>query len=108
MMYHTQLVKDASLGNMKINLTNNQFEWLADGSTFNDSNLALLKEHYVNGVELKALALEAGFSSPARIYTLVKRFEAHIQKKLEDKKVEISAVIHRTGEDKFYKFDVSK
>ncbi|MDX1696018.1 MAG: hypothetical protein R3208_19790 [Ketobacteraceae bacterium] len=107
MMYHTQLVKHASLGNMKINLTNKQFEWLAEGSTYNESNLALLRKHYVEGVELKTLAQEAGFSSPARIYTLVKRWETFIQKKLDEQNVEISAIMHRAGEERFLKFDVS-
>lgn len=107
MLYHTQLDDLSSLGNMRIKLTREQFEWLAEGSSNSQSNLELLAKHYIDGIELKELSIEAGFSSPARIYTLVKRFEAFVQKKLEDSSTEISAIIHPLGETRFSKFDIS-
>ena len=108
MLYHTSLNRPASLNNMKINLTNKQFKWLSEGLEYNATNLEILRKHYVEGSELKDLAKEAGFSSPARIYTLVKSFEANVKKRLTEHDVKMSVVMHPAKEKRFTKFDVSE
>ena len=91
---------------MKLRLTNEQFNWMSEGSAYSDDNLAILRQYYVDGKELKELSELAGFSSRARIYNLVKRFEAYVEKKLATQGFEMSVVIHQRGNDAFLSLDI--
>ncbi len=104
--YHSRFCGNTRLGYMKLRLTNDQFEWMREGATYSDDNLELLRRYYVDGMELKELSEEAGFSSRARIYNLVRRFEAFVEKKLKEKDCEMSVVIHRNGDESFLSFDI--
>ena len=94
---------------MNIKFDNKQFDFLIDGSAFNDTNRERLRSHYVNGVELKVIAEQAGFSSPSRVYTLIKQFESFVEKKILANDLSMITVI--TGEhnkDKLITFDASR
>jgi hypothetical protein len=96
-------------GSMDIRLNNKQFAWLALNSPYNETNIEILRRHYVDGVELKVLAEEAGFNSPSRIYTLIKRFEAYVEKKLAADDLSMTVVItNSNNEEELHQYDVSQ
>lgn len=93
---------------MDFKLTNEQFDWLVNDSGYVESNVNLLRRHYVSGESLKELAAEAGFKSPARIYNLVKQFNTYVERKLQHHGLEMTVVINdRDDRDKLLRFDIA-
>lgn len=94
---------------MNVILTSEQFDWLVASGRFSDSNVTILKAHYVDRVGLKELAEKAGFESPSRIYTLAKKFELFIEKRLQDEGLQVSTILHDPSVlEHVMQFDVSK
>lgn len=93
---------------MDFRLTDEQFEWLVKDSGYVESNISLLRRHYVSGESLKDLAIDAGFKSPARIYTLAKQFNAYVERKLQQYGLEMTVVINdRSDRQKLLHFDIA-
>ena len=93
---------------MDFKLTNEQFDWLVTGSGYAENSVNLLRRHYVSGESLKELAAEAGFKSPARIYTLVKQFNSFVERKLLQHGLEMTVVINdREDRERILRFDIA-